>query len=51
MAEKLRYNRIIDLLEHGKPVFSTSTVPNGSIAASSLMRVFPKSKKSNERRA
>src|SRR2546423_597202 len=31
MAEKLRYNRIIDLLEHGKPVFSTSTVPNGSL--------------------
>src|SRR6516165_8210411 len=31
MAEKLRYNKIIDLLEHGKPVFSTSTVPNGSL--------------------
>ena len=29
MAEKMRYNKIIDLLEHGKPVFSTSTVPNG----------------------
>ena len=27
MAEKMRYNKIIDLLEHGKPVFSTSTVP------------------------
>ena len=27
MAEKVRYNKIIDLLEHGKPVFSTSTVP------------------------
>ena len=26
MAEKMRYNKIIDLLEHGKPVFSTSTV-------------------------
>jgi hypothetical protein len=21
MAEKMRYNKIIDLLEHGKPVF------------------------------
>ena len=31
MAEKMRYNKIIDLLEHGKPVFSTSTVPNGSL--------------------
>ena len=31
MAEKIRYNKIIDLLEHGKPVFSTSTVPNGSL--------------------
>ena len=31
MGEKLRYNKIIDLLEHGKPVFSTSTVPNGSL--------------------
>src|SRR6201988_2425231 len=31
MAEKVRYNKIIDLLEHGKPVFSTSTVPNGSL--------------------
>jgi hypothetical protein len=27
MAEKIRYNKIIDLLERGKPVFSTSTVP------------------------
>jgi hypothetical protein len=26
VAEKMRYNKIIDLLEHGKPVFSTSTV-------------------------
>ena len=25
MAKKMRYNKIIDLLEHGKPVFSTST--------------------------
>jgi len=25
----MRYNKIIDLLEHGKPVFSTSTVPKG----------------------
>ena len=31
MAEKMRYNKIIDLLEHGKAVFSTSTVPNGSL--------------------
>ena len=31
MAEKTRYNKIIDLLEHGKPVFSTSTVPNGNL--------------------
>ena len=31
MAEKMRYNKIIDLLEHGKPVFSTSTVSNGSL--------------------
>jgi len=31
MAEKIRYNKIIDLLEQGKPVFSTSTVPNGSL--------------------
>ena len=31
MSEKIRYNKIIDLLEHGKPVFSTSTVPNGSL--------------------
>src|ERR1700747_1592566 len=31
MAEKLRYNKIIDLLEHDKPVFSTSAVPNGSL--------------------
>ena len=31
MAEKMRYNKIIDLLEHGKTVFSTSTVPNGSL--------------------
>ena len=31
MVEKIRYNKIIDLLEHGKPVFSTSTVPNGSL--------------------
>src|SRR6516225_7279190 len=27
----MRYNKIIDLLEHGKPVFSTSTVSNGSL--------------------
>src|SRR5260370_3878842 len=31
MAEKMRYNKIIDILEQGKPVFSTSTVPNGSL--------------------
>jgi len=31
MAEKIRYNKIIDLLEHGKPVFSTSTIPNGNL--------------------
>jgi 4-hydroxy-2-oxoheptanedioate aldolase len=31
MAEKMRYNKIIDLLEHGRPVFSTSTVPNGNL--------------------
>src|SRR6059058_5723270 len=31
MAEKMRYNKIIDLLERGKPVFSTSTVPNGNL--------------------
>jgi hypothetical protein len=31
MAEKMRYNKIIDLLEHGKQVFSTSTVPNRSL--------------------
>ena len=31
MAEKMRYNKIIDLLEHGKPVLSTNTVPNGSL--------------------
>jgi hypothetical protein len=31
MAEKMRYNKIIDLLEYGKPVFSTSTVPNGNL--------------------
>jgi hypothetical protein len=31
VAEKMRYNKIIDLLEHGKSVFSTSTVPNGSL--------------------
>src|SRR5260370_33058894 len=31
MAEKMRYNKIIDLLEHGKTVFSTSTVPNGNL--------------------
>src|SRR5258708_26101195 len=31
MAEKMRYKKIIALLEHGKPVFSTSTVPNGSL--------------------
>ena len=35
MAEKMRYNKIIDLLEHGKPVFSTSTVPNGRDAMKS----------------
>jgi len=27
----VRYNKIIDLLERGKPVFSTSTVPNGNL--------------------
>src|SRR6202012_6030313 len=31
MADKVRYNKIIDLLEHDKPVFSTSTVPNGNL--------------------
>src|SRR6185437_7525646 len=31
MAEKIRYNKIIDLLEHDKSVFSTSTVPNASL--------------------
>ena len=31
MAEKMRYDKIIDLLDRGKPVFSTSTVPNGSL--------------------
>ena len=31
MAEKMHYNKIIDLLEQGKPVFSTSTVPNGNL--------------------
>ena len=31
MAEKVRYNKIIDLLERGKRVFSTSTVPNGNL--------------------
>ena len=31
MAETMRYNKIIDLLEHDKPVFSTGTVPNGSL--------------------
>jgi hypothetical protein len=31
VAEKVRYNKIIDLLEQGNPVFSTSTVPNGSL--------------------
>ena len=31
MAEKMRYNKIIDLLERDKPVFSTGTVPNGSL--------------------
>ena len=31
MAEKVRYNKIIDLLERGEPVFSTSTVPNGNL--------------------
>ena len=31
MTKKMRYNKIIDLLECGKPVFSTSTVPNGSL--------------------
>jgi hypothetical protein len=30
MAEKMLYNKIIDLLEHDKPVFSTGAVPNGS---------------------
>ena len=29
MAEKMRYNKIIDLLEHDKPVFNTG--PNGSL--------------------
>ena len=42
MAEKMRYNKIIDLLEHGKPVFSTSTVPNGSLDGHSAK--LPKSK-------
>src|SRR2546430_7718301 len=31
MTKKVRYNKIIDLLECGKPVFSTSTVPNGNL--------------------
>lgn len=31
MPSNIRYNKIIDLLEQGKPVFSTSTVPNGSL--------------------
>ena len=31
MADKIRYNKIIELLEHGKPVFCTGTVPNGSL--------------------
>jgi len=31
MAEKIRYNKIVELLEHGKPVFCTGTVPNGSL--------------------
>jgi len=31
MAEKVRFNKIIDLLERGEPVFSTSTVPNGGL--------------------
>ena len=29
VAEKMRYNKIIDLLEHGKPDFRPSAVPNG----------------------
>ena len=31
MADKVRYNKIIDLLQRGKPGFSTSTVPNGNL--------------------
>ena len=27
MAEKMRYNKIIDLLEHGKPVFTSQHGP------------------------
>ena len=41
MAEKMRYNKIIDLLEHGKPVFSTSTVPNGSLDDLTYIEVDP----------
>ena len=31
MADKLRLNKVIELLEQGKPVFSTGTVPSGNI--------------------
>jgi 4-hydroxy-2-oxoheptanedioate aldolase len=44
MAEKMRYNKIIDLLEHGKPVFSTSTVPNGS----PMVRLPPNARECNQ---
>ena len=37
----MRYNKIIDLLEHGKPVFSTSTVPNGSLDDLTYMKMMP----------
>ena len=36
MAEKMRYNKIIDLLEHGKPVFGHADFCNYS----ELMRIF-----------
>src|SRR6476619_8617064 len=31
VVEKMRYNKITALLNQGKPVFRTSTVPNGSL--------------------
>ena len=31
MAEKVRYNKVIDLLEQGKPVFSSGLVWNGNL--------------------